>query len=202
MFCDKCGTKLNSDAKFCGVCGNSVHTASIQYHQPVNVQPVAIKKKANKKIVVISIIVALVLFVSVVLGAIFLPPAYARFKMRKALDNDFSSVQAIYVEYIGVVEPYVYDEYGIAFSGYSIDSKTKGISAELATFYYNVAYEVGNIGNEDLYSYLRNNYGDIVIDENGDFQKPWISDIGEHYVFPNVQEAYNEMMSACNNAGL
>lgn len=198
MFCGKCGNQLNQGEKFCGKCGNSVHTTSVQYHPPVKIQPVATPKKLNKKIITKSII-ALILTVSVVLGAIFLPHEYVRFKMRKALDNDFNSVQDVYVEYMEVVEPYGYDD-DSSNSKYVTNSKTKGISAELTIFYYNVAYEVENIGDKDLYTFLRDNYGDIVVDENGNFQKPWISDIGKHYVSSNVIEAYNEMLNACKNA--
>lgn len=66
MFCSKCGNQINQGERFCGVCGNSVHTTSVQYHPPVS-------KKKNKNKKWIAITISIILIICLIAGALFVP---------------------------------------------------------------------------------------------------------------------------------
>ncbi len=84
MFCEKCGKKIEDEAKFCPYCGNKFVSVAMVGRQPIKAQDLndgfiqksyssekgLIKKKGSK---VSVIIFAIVVIIALIVGAVFVP---------------------------------------------------------------------------------------------------------------------------------
>ena len=201
MFCGKCGNKINAGEKFCSKCGTAGLQEQVQpfasqsnvipTSTPVSI-PVAKKtmsKKTKTIIAATSVALVIIIITSVLLSNFVLP----RVKMQKAIESrDVQQVQAVYDEYFDTV-PYFSSTISSDIDKPSI--KQKIINNELVSFYSEVDVSlksvfvyvpnVETVSREEVNNYLRQNYGNLIIDEYGDFMTIYKG----HEVYYEVENA-------------
>lgn len=196
MFCQKCGNVLQNGEKFCRVCGNPVmqtaqtslvnNSASTVIENKPSVKP---KKQINKKVLIPSIIGALVLIAILVIGIVSIS-AYIENKPIREMEKAFESKDINQV--ISVIEKCEDGDYykcnssekvrGTLWS--NINSATDTFNSEFV--YDNQTYDKNDIL-EAVIEFMENRFGTLYY-INGDKSDIW--HLEEYMKSANLKSSY------------
>lgn len=169
--------------------------------------------KKHKKIIAI-VLALLIVGISIFIVVNEVPSLKAKNQMKEALNShSFEKVQSVYKEYFYLDEPQnvqveTYGDTTITTSGALVSKEMNAVSEVLVLFFEMYHDEIYNTFYNEEYTYycddmsqlsemLRESYGDIVVDENDNYNVIWETEEGTYYVSYEVKEAYNRLMEIC-----
>ena len=166
----------------------------------------------KKKIVPIIVTSLVVIVIAVAIAAVIIvnrvPSMIAEKEIKDALETgNLTYVQTIYTKYFHLDVPQnvsteYYGDTLVTTSGSLVTDEMRAVSDVLQEYYGTIYVEVeSNSFNDssEMYDYFRQEYGNIIVDEENNFNAIWETYNGSYYVLDETKDSYNKLVDLCTN---